>query len=225
MTFSSAASGRLRRRLLAALAAGAASLVAPAASQAHFILMTPSSWITENMLGDPQKMGPCGGTSADPGTPTGTVTPVTGGDLLHIKVKETVYHPGHFRVSLAVLDRAELPADPEDVTKDGPRGPISVSGKVNPNPKPPVLVDGLWDHHVRQPGQEFETDVKLPNINCDHCSLQVIQFMEEHGINKDGRFTYHHCADLKITANPKLPIDLTWPGQKPAKKAKGRKTS
>ena len=38
--------------------------------------------------------------------------------------------------------------------------------------------------------------------------------------NPDGRFTYHHCADLKITANPKLPIDTAWPGQKKARKAK-----
>jgi hypothetical protein len=52
--------------------------------------------------------------------------------------------------------------------------------------------------------------------------LQVIQFMEEHGVNPDGRFTYHHCADLKITANPKLPIDRGWPGQdKPKSRRKG----
>ena len=207
-------------RLKAALAAGAFVLAAPAIGSAHFILMQPQSAIVENPLGDPQKLGPCGGTSADPGKPTGAVTAVTGGDMLHIHVKETVYHPGHFRVALSVLDRAELPMDPEDMTMDTPKGVMSVSAKVDPNPKPPVLVDGIWDHHVRQPGQEFETDVKLPNINCDHCSLQVIQFMEEHPINKDGRFTYHHCADLKITANPKLKLDTAWPGQKKTKKPK-----
>jgi len=208
-------------RTTAALLAGAFVLAAPAAGSAHFILETPASWIQENPLGDPQKLGPCGGTTANPGVVTGAVTPVTGGALLHIKVKETVYHPGFFRVALAVRDRAELPADPEDTTREGPRGPISVSGKVDPNPKPPVLADGLWTHHERQPGREFETDLKLPNINCDHCSLQVIQFMEEHGVNPDGRFTYHHCADLKITADPKLPIDTAWPGQaKPGRKSR-----
>jgi hypothetical protein len=181
--------------------------------------MQPQSAIVENPLGDPQKLGPCGGNTGNPGTPTNAVTAVTGGDMLHIKVKETVYHPGHYRVALSVLDRAELPADPEDTTKETERGVMSVSAKVDPNPKPPVLVDGIWDHHARA-GQEWETDVKLPNINCDHCSLQVIQFMEEHAVNKDGRFTYHHCADLKITANPKLKIDAAWPGQKGSKKPK-----
>ena len=211
----------MKLKIAAAMTAGLLGAALPTAGSAHFILMEPKSWIGENFLGDPQKLGPCGGTSAVPGTPTGAVTAVTGGQPIHIKVKETVYHPGHFRVALAVLDRAELPADPEDVTREGPRGPISVSGKIDPNPKPPVLVDGLWEHHTEVPNQEFETDVKLPNINCDHCSLQLIQFMEEHGVNPDGRFTYHHCADLKISADPKLPIDRAWPGQ--AKAAKKRK--
>jgi hypothetical protein len=131
------------------------------------------------------------------------------------------------RIALAVKDRAELPADPEDTTKDVNGKPWSDKGKVDPNPKPPVLVDGLWDHHTRVPGQEFDTYVKIPNINCDHCSLQVIQFMENHPVNPDGRFTYHHCADLKITANPRIPIDTAWPGQKAAKgkKAPAKKKS
>ena len=214
----------MQLRLAVALAAGAFVLAAPAVVSAHFVLMEPKAWIEVNQLGDPQKLGPCGGTSANPGKPTGIVTPVTGGEMLHLKVKEVIYHPGFYRVALSVLDRSELPPDPEDTTREGPRGPISVSGKIDKNPKPPVLVDGLWEHRTR-PTQEFETDVKLPNINCDHCSLQVIQFMEEHGVNTDGRFTYHHCADLKITANPKMPIDKGWPGQgksKPMAKPRGK---
>lgn len=202
----------MKLRMVATLGAGLFALAAPSAAPAHFILQQPASWLVESPLGDPQKAGPCGGTTADPGKPTGAVTALTGGEMLHIQVKETVYHPGFYRVALAVLDRAELPADPEDVTRPSPRGPISVSGKVDPNPKAPVLLDGLWTHQERS-ADPFQTDVKIPNINCDHCTLQVIQFMEEHAINNDGRFTYHHCADLKITANPKLPIDKMWPGQ------------
>ena len=207
----------MKLRLAAALAVSAAALAAPASVWSHFILETPTSAIVENTLGDPQKMGPCGGVTGNPGKPTGVITTVPGGELLKLKVKETIYHPGHFRVALSVLDRSELPADPEDMTRDTPHGPMSVSGKVDPNPKPPVIMDGLWDHHKYIPKQEFETYVHIPNINCDHCSLQVIQFMEMHPINKDGRFTYHHCADLKIVANPRLPIDAGWPGQAKAK--------
>jgi len=37
--------------------------------------------------------------------------------------------------------------------------------------------------------------------------------MEAHGLNKDGDYTYHHCADIKITADPSKPIDKMWQGQ------------
>ncbi len=208
----------MKRHAISAFALSVGLLTAPTIASAHFILVSPASAVVENVLGDPQKITPCGIDTDRPGTPTNVVTPVTGGTMLHIKVRETVYHPGFFRVALAVLDRAELPADPEDVTREGPRGPISVSAKIDPNPKPPVLVDGIWEHRVRTPAQEFETDLKIPNINCEHCTLQVMQFMEEHGVNKDGRFSYHHCADLKVTRDPKLPLDKAWPGQTKAKR-------
>jgi hypothetical protein len=184
-------------------------------ASAHFILVSPDSWVVESALGDPQKAGPCGASAITTPTPTGKVTAVTGGDKLHIKIKETIYHPGFYRVALAVMDRAELPKDPEATTKDGPRGAISVSGRIESAPQLPVLVDGLFLHHEKPAADTFwETDVKLPNINCDKCTVQIIQFMEAHGLNKEGDFTYHHCADLKITANPALPIDKGWPGQK-----------
>ncbi len=204
----------MKTHIKAALCMSAALFVAAPAS-AHFILVSPDSWIEANVLGDPQKAAPCGTSEITAGTPTGKVSELKGGEMLHIKIKETIYHPGFYRVALAVLDRKELPADPEAVTKDSPRGPISVSGKIDPNPKAPVLADGLFVHQAPpEKGAFWETDVKLPNINCDKCTVQIIQFMENHGLNKEGEFTYHHCADLKITANPALPIDKSWPGQK-----------
>ena len=74
---------------------------------------------------------------------------------------------------------------------------------------PPVLVDGLWPHQAKT-ADPFETDVTLPNINCKSCTLQVMQFMEQHGVNNPGQFSYHHCAVLKITADPKKAIDGGW---------------
>jgi hypothetical protein len=203
----------MKLRLASALCVGVALLVGAPAS-AHFILVAPDAWVEVNVLGDPQKAAPCGTSDLTKGTPTGKVTAMTGGDMLHIKIKETIYHPGYYRVALSVLDRAELPADPVATTRESERGPISVSGKIDPAPKPPVLADGLFEHRERPaPGSFFEADIRLPNINCEKCTVQVLQFMEEHGLNKEGDFSYHHCADLKITANPALPIDKGWPGQ------------
>lgn len=204
----------------AALCAVAALAIAGPAS-AHFILVAPDSAIVENPLGDPQKAAPCGLSDITTGTPTGKITEMKGGEMLHFKVRETIFHPGHYRIALSVLDRSELPKDPEATTTTSASGAvISVSGKIDPNPKPPVLVDGLFQHDKPIAKQAdgsptfLETDVKLPNINCDKCTVQIIQFMEKHGLNKEGEFTYHHCADLKITANPAMPIDKAWPGQK-----------
>jgi len=182
----------------------------PVSADAHFTLMEPASWLMENRLGDPQKAGPCGGTSADAGTPTMTVTPVAGGSKLHLKVQETVFHPGHYRVALAMNSRAELPVDPDVVTRDTEKGAWSVSAAIQSPVRPPVIADGLWAHTER-PAGPFETDIDLPNINCEKCTLQIIQFMAEHGRNRDGDFSYHHCADLKITADRSKPLDARWP--------------
>ena len=183
--------------------------VAPALTTAHFKLLEPASWLVEDNRGDPQKLGPCGGTSANAGTPTGIVGAATGGSKLHIKLQETIYHPGFYRVALAVKSREELPPDPVAVTRDTEKGPWSISGAIQSAPQRPVLADGLFLHKAR-PTDPNETDVELPNISCEKCTLQIVQFMEEHGFNKDGGYTYHHCADLKITADPAKPIDKNW---------------
>jgi hypothetical protein len=185
----------------------------PGVADAHFRLLAPASWLVENALGDPQKAGPCGGTNTDFGKPTYAVTDVKGGTRLHIKVQETVYHPGHYRVALAVNSPTELPPDPKATTMTDERGRVmSVSAEIGPVVAP-VLADGLWAHQAKV-SAPFETDVTLPNIDCKACTLQVIQFMEQHPVNNPGNFTYHHCAVLHITADPAKPIDPAWPKER-----------
>lgn len=180
---------------------------------AHFRLIEPASWLQESQLGDPQKSAPCGGTSADPGKPTDKITTVMGGEKLHLKLQETIYHPGFYRVALAVNSRDELPKDPEPRTEPGPNGPKSVSGAIQYPPLPPVLADGLFQH-VSKFDKEQETDIDIPNITCSKCTLQIIEFMAAHGLNKDGDYTYHHCAVLQIHANPNKPVDTRFPTEK-----------
>jgi hypothetical protein len=196
------------RNLRVVFLASCFSVTVPAA-HAHFKLLAPESAIVENALGDPQKAGPCGGTSADPGTPSNVINKVKGGEKLHLKIQETIFHPGHYRVALAA-SRAELPPDPQATTRDSARGPQSVSAPIDKDPKAPVLADGLFVHTAKV-AVPFETDIDIPNINCAKCTLQVIQFMAEHGLNRDGGFYYHHCADLQITADPAKPMDKRWP--------------
>ncbi|HET7085425.1 MAG TPA: SCE4755 family polysaccharide monooxygenase-like protein [Rhizomicrobium sp.] len=183
-------------------------------SQAHFTLMAPTSWLVEGPLGDPQKAAPCGGTNTDFGRPTYAFTDVAGGSALHIKLQETIYHPGHYRLALAVNSPTELPLDPKAQTMTNDKGAImSVSAEVMDPVAPPVLADGLFQHTAKV-DHPFETDVTLPNINCRHCTLQVIEFMEQHPVNNPGQFTYHHCAVLHITADPGKPLDTRWPAER-----------
>lgn len=184
----------------------------PAAVHAHFKLVEPASWIVENERGDPQKAAPCGAVPATPPTPSEAITKVVGGSKLHLKVQETIYHPGHYRVALAVNARTELPADPYTFERMTDRGPSSVWAAIQSPPQIPVIADGLFQHYTRPASpQTFETDVQLPNITCPKCTMQVIQFMAEHGYNQPGGYSYHHCADLAITADPNKPLDKGWP--------------
>src|ERR1051325_2607936 len=112
----------------------------PTLSQAHFRLLSPASWIVENQLGDPQKGAPCGGTNADFGKPTYAVTDMRGGDQLHIQDQETVYHPGHYRVALAVNSPTSLPLDPKAQTMTNDKGMVmSVSGEIMSPVSPPEI--------------------------------------------------------------------------------------
>ena len=181
---------------------------------AHFRLLEPASWLEESEeLGDPQWSAPCGGTLTNPGKPTGAITKIQGGDKLHIRIREMAFHPGFYRVALAVNSRTELPPDPEATTEPGADGrPRSVSGAIHYPTSAPVLADGLF-MHIAPFDKEQEADVEIPNINCAKCTLQVIEFMAAHGRNREGDYTYHHCAELQILANPNKPIDARFPAE------------
>ena len=190
--------------------------VVPAATYAHFRLLEPASWIIENERGDPQKAGPCGGSNTDWGKPSYVINKAVGGQKLHLKIQETVYHPGHYRVALAVNSPNELPLDPETTTRPSEKGPWSESAVIQNPPQIPVLADGLFVHATRptSPMEPWEADIQLPNINCKKCTLQVVQFMAEHAFNNPGGYSYHHCADLQITADASKPLDKGWPTER-----------
>ena len=212
------------KRLLPVLFAFAVVLIMlPFGTQAHFQLLEPTPWIAMNDLGNPQKVGPCGGNPNGDNDDilSGVVTEVTGGSELHLKIQETIFHSGHYRVALSVNSRNELPPDPLTFEKYTDRGIYSVWGAIQSPPQLPVLADGLFRHYPEEgqgasfrpetPMAPWEADIPIPNINCEKCTLQVIQFMADHVYNQPGGYSYHHCADLKITADPSKPLDDSWP--------------
>jgi hypothetical protein len=141
--------------------------LAPRTTAAHFVLHAPASWRAQGSLGDPQKTGPCG--NEDTAATTGVVTAFSPGETVTITIDETVFHPGHYRVALAVHDRDELPAEPQvhpGTTECG-------SADVLSPPVFPILADGVLQHAL--PFSDLQSfTVTLPSdVTCDHCTLQV----------------------------------------------------
>jgi hypothetical protein len=178
--------GRIARRVVVGL------LLASPSASAHFALQSPAAWMPQDSLGSPQKLGPCG--DEGNGTPTGTVTTFGQGETITITIKETVFHPGHYRVALAVDSREQLPAEPKVTADTTPCGSVPIQSP----PVFPVLADGALRHSSAFSGPQT-IQVTLPtNVTCTHCTLQVIEFMSNHGLNNPGGCFYHHCADIAI---------------------------
>jgi len=190
----------IRRRrwhaLSGTLLVGAAGLWAPPVARAHFILVAPDSWMSQDGLGLPEKLGPCGNEGG--GTATGTVTAYHPGDTISVTINEVIPHPGHYRVALAVNDRSEIPAEPEVTPTAGdPCGSVAVQSPA----RFPILADNLLPHtHAFTAPQTFT--ITLPtDVTCTKCTLQVLEFMSQHS----APCFYHHCADISIQSPPEPP--------------------
>jgi len=176
-------------------------------AHAHFQLVMPPNTNPAEIIG--KGAPPCGPDTSLTSTPT----PAQGGHPLMLKVSENVGHDGFYRVALALKSRSEIPVDNVVYDKANkilpPSGtPSGSSDHADSEATPvfPVLADNLFLHTAAAGTVVFMSNINLPNVNCDRCTLQVIEFMHPHGFNAGGGYFYHHCADLKITADPALPI-------------------
>lgn len=157
---------------------------------AHFVLMQPSSWAQQAAGGDPEKSPPCG--NEGPPVETGAITEYRVGETITIKIDERTPHPGHYRVSLAP-DQASLPDDPMVTPGATDCGSLAIDS----SPTLPLLADGLLVHTRAFSGPQT-AQVTLPaGMTCDHCVLQIVEFMSSHG----APCFYHHCANIKISVN------------------------
>lgn len=163
----------------------------PGVSKAHFVLTSPPSTFEQSALGDPQKAPPCGDEGS--AVATGQLTAVQGGDTITVTIDETIFHPGHYRIALA-LDDGIFPEEPPVTAGATACG----SAPIDPAPAFPVLADGVFEH--TDPFTEPQSiDITIPDgVSCTNCTLQVIQFMSNHGLNNPGGCYYHHCASLSV---------------------------
>ncbi|MCP5344867.1 MAG: lytic polysaccharide monooxygenase [Pseudomonadales bacterium] len=165
------------------------------------------------------KIGACGNPE---GVPTGAVYTYRPGETITIALAEYVRHPGYFRIAFDedgdddFMDpRWIVPVDPEnraggcpiDDTDQCRLGDQASEGDFFNNTT--VLLDNL-NPHTRDTAQATYTwNVTLPNVECDNCTLQIIQVMEDpagpaHGVyntttQDDDNDVYHQCIDLVLT--------------------------
>jgi hypothetical protein len=200
------------------LASTIALLGLTSTAEAHFGLMQVGQTMGNPYLTDINGKGspPCG--PEDTGNFSMPIQ-AQGGHPLMIKVFESVGHLGFYRVALAINSQSELPVD--DVVYDASGKVLPPSGvpsgtsdhAATENPAVfPVLADNFMAHETTAPnGATYMGTVMLPNVSCDKCVLQVIEFMHPHGFNTSvpgpgGGYFYHHCAELKITPDSTMPL-------------------
>lgn len=169
---------RMRAILFLCLVAG------PAFS--HIKLTAPGSFQITDSLGSPNKSSPCGGA----GTASGIITTVEAGSTLTVTWAEPVFHPGHFRISIATNESDFI--TPVPVLTAG--GTNCSSAPVQSPVVYPTLVDGLFPNRTSSPPGGYTTTVTVPMMSCANCKLQLMQFMSSHPPS----CFYYQCANLRI---------------------------
>jgi len=124
---------------------------------------------------------PCGGVAR-------TLTPkvLMQGDSVFVKFKETINHPGHFRIAFS--SAADAGFDQNILMDDFPHAPANEGG---------ADANGIYTKMIT-----------LPDVKCSDCTLQLIQFMS------DSMTNYYSCADIQLTATgapPPVGGDVTPP--------------
>lgn len=170
-----------RCRTSGLLVALAAILIVARPARAHVRLESPAS-----RYGDEMKSRPCGRPG---GVRTTRVTTVRPGQAVTVIFDEIIDHPGYFRIAF-------------DRTSDTALGPPVWNGAAFVNPS---NVEVLVDLIANPPGLTHgEIRVQLPDVECDACTLQLIQVMTDKPPFDGIDDFYYQCADLRLSATAPL---------------------
>jgi uncharacterized protein (TIGR03382 family) len=174
-----------RTPLLAALAA-----VVPATAAGHVRITSPTPRSSDQL-----KQRYCGQT----GSARANVHTYKPGSPLHLVWDEYVVHPGWFRVSFQQNgDTFETPA-----ISNGPNGnggasnypTENLTGKTDAATGSLVIADRI------QHGT-LSLDLTLPDVECDNCTLQLIQMMIDkppYASDTTSDDIYYACVDLVLS--------------------------
>lgn len=185
---------------LFAVAFGLTPLLGAATAHAHVDMISPTPRLGGQAGNTQLKTKPCGQTTNK--RTTDKVTTYTPGQKVEIKMKEYIDHPGYFAVAF----------DPDG--DDNFPFPIANMDKVvaatdDPKAKFPLSATVLGVRTDKDDGncsaganKECTLSITIPNMTCQNCTLQLIQFMYDKLNNNNDDEYYYQCADIKIEGTP-----------------------
>lgn len=141
-------------------------------ADAHIAMTFPATRYAD------QKRGPCGRGAGD--APSGNVTVFAPGETITLAWTETINHPSHYRISFDI--------DGQDAFEDPPQMKAFYSNDA-------VLLDNISDAG----GPGFQAQITLPNVQCESCTLQLVQVMYDKPPYVPGtNDLYYQCADIAL---------------------------
>jgi hypothetical protein len=165
------------------------------------------------------KKGPCGRLNGERSANVFTFEP---GATITVAIDEFIPHPGYFRIAFDengdddfVNPQTILPINRECM--NDPRDKCGAADFYN---TPNVLMDNLDPHKFTMPGKRYSWDVKLPDVECGNCTLQVLQVMTDpfpihapYDPSYTGDDLYYQCVDLVLKKKeaPEAPTTPTHP--------------
>lgn len=172
-----------------------AALLAASWASAHVRLIDPLPRLDGEQGGNQLKIGPCGQNN---NARTQTVTNFTGGETIGVTFGEYINHQSYYRIALDVDGDDSFPMRPEESVSPEGDDPATIHPLSDINDT--SLDVYILQYYTQDEGSfmqevEYSTEVTLPNIDCQNCTLQLIQFMYN-----DPEPYYFQCADITITA-------------------------
>ena len=151
------------------------------------------------------KSPPCGRPDGERGEKVHTYKP---GEIIDVSWVEFVAHPGYFRIAFD-SDGDDDFVNPASIA---PAGRACAEGEPNCGDgdfynNETVLLDDFGRHDVAENGRRYTAQVKLPDVECGNCTLQIIQLMTEESkapydpAAEDADDIYYQCVDLRLQAN------------------------
>jgi hypothetical protein len=175
-----------------------ALLLVPGIAAAHVRITSPTPRSSTQL-----KDRHCGVT----GSPRANVYTTRPGAPLHLVWDEYVQHPGWFRISFQQHgDVFEIPPPSTGKTGGGAASNYpteDLTGKTDSATGSLIIAD-------RIPDGTLSKDIVLPNVECNDCTLQLIQVMSDkppYTMDPTSNDIYFACVDLVLASDAPPPPD------------------